>query len=294
MSERRSLVSSRQKRMSIRKQCQLLSVNRSSLYYRPKEEKPENLKIMRIMDEHAIKHPGEGVKSMVFMLGLKGYNVNPKRVRRLLRKMGHRTLYPKKNLSKLGQAKYLRPYLLRNMDIESANQVWSVDITYIPMKKGFMYCTAIIDVYSRKIMGWGISNSLETKWCLQVLQDAIKRHGKPEIVNTDQGSQFTSAAWTLTLEEEEVKISMDGKGRAIDNRWIERFWRTLKYKYIYLNPPENGLELYEGIRDYIEYYNHQKVHHTFKEIPGERYLESIKKTTNINPKLLTKKTPVLV
>ncbi|AVR47102.1 hypothetical protein C7S20_18630 [Christiangramia fulva] len=294
MSDRRSLISSRQKRMSIRKQCQLLSVNRSSLYYRPKEEKPENLKIMRIMDEHAIKHPAEGVKSMVFMLGLRGYHVNPKRVRRLLRKMGHRTIYPKKNLSKLGQAKYIRPYLLHKMPIDRANQVWSIDITYIPMKKGFMYCTAIIDVYSRKIMGWGISNSLETKWCLQVLEDAIKRHGKPEIINTDQGSQFTSAAWTLTLEEEGIKISMDGKGRAIDNRWIERFWRTLKYKYIYLNPPENGLELYEGIRDYIEYYNHQKIHHTFKEIPGQRYQESINKTKNSNPKSLTKKTPVLV
>lgn len=294
MSERRSMVSSRFKHMSIRGQCDLLSVNRSSLYYKPCEEKPENLKIMRLMDEHAIKHPAEGVNSMVFMLRNKDYQVNPKRIRRLLRKMGHRTVYPRRSLSKLGQAVYIRPYLLHKVNITHANQAWSVDITYIPMQKGFMYCFAIMDIYSRKILGWGISNSLEAQWCLNVLENTIKRHGKPEIINSDQGSQFTCAMWTSTLEEMDIQISMDGKGRAIDNRWIERFWRTLKYKYIYLNPPANGLELYEGVKGYIEYYNHERTHHTFKEIPGVRYRKSMKKQQKNRTQLLTKKLTQLV
>ena len=274
--------------MSIRKQCTLLTVNRSSLYYRPKGESPENLKMMQIMDKHAIDHPAEGVNSMVFMLRRKGYGVNPKRVRRLLRLMGHHAIYPKKNLSKLGQAKYIRPYLLRNVAITRANQAWSVDITYIPMQRGFMYCFAVMDIYSRKILGWSISNSLEAKWCVEVLEDAVRRHGKPDIVNSDQGSQFTSALWTHTLEDLKIKISMDGKGRAIDNRWIERFWRTLKHKYIYLNPPANGIELYEGVRDYIKYYNEEKVHHTFKEVPAERYLRSKNENNQYQPQILTK------
>ncbi len=142
------------------------------------------------MDEHAIKHPAEGVNSMVLMLRRKGYGVNHKRVRRLLRKMGHHAIYPKRSLSKLGEAKYIRPYLLRDVSITRANQAWSVDITYIPMQKGFMYCFAIMDIYSRKILGWSISNSLEAKWCVDVLEDAVRRYGLPEIVNSDQGSQF--------------------------------------------------------------------------------------------------------
>lgn len=294
MNDRRALVSSRYKRMSIRKQCDLLSVNRSSLYYTPCGEKPENLKIMKLMDKHATDHPAEGVKSMVFMLRNKGYQVNPKRVRRLLRKMGHRTVYPRKNLSKLGHAVYIRPYLLHKVNVNRANQAWSVDITYIPMKKGFMYCFAIMDIYSRKILGWGISNSLEAQWCLNVLLDTIKRHGKPDIINSDQGSQFTSAMWTTTLEELGIQISMDGKGRAIDNRWIERFWRTLKHKYIFLNPPADGLELHEGIKGYMAYYNHEKTHQTFKEIPGVRYRKSMKKQHENNTESLTKKLTQLV
>ena len=293
MRERCDLVSSRGK-MSVRNQCRLLMVNRSSLYYRPKGESPENLKIMRIMDEHATAHPAEGVNSMVLMLERKGYGVNPKRVRRLLCKMGHQAIYPKGNLSKLGEARYIRPYLLRKVAITHANQAWSVDITYIPMKKGFMYCFAIIDIYSRKILGWSIANSLEAKWCVEVVEDAVRRHGKPDIINSDQGTQFTSSLWTHTLENLDIRISMDGKGRAIDNRWIERFWRTLKYKHIYLNPSENGLELYEGVREYIRYYNHEKVHHTFREIPGERYRQSLNEKHRNQTQLLTKTEPEVV
>lgn len=276
MNERVQLINGRTGKLSIRKQCKLLSIHRSRVYYRPLGEKPENLKIMRLMDAHALEHPAEGVKSMQYMLEAKGYHVNPKRVRRLLRKMGLLAVYSKRTLSKLGMATYLRPYLLRNKAITHGNHAWSIDITYIPMAKGFMYCTAIIDIYSRKIVGWGISNSLEARWCVDVLQKAIQTYGKPEIINSDQGSQFTSALWTSTLDKLGVQVSMDGKGRAIDNRWIERFWKTLKYNYIYLNPPENGIELLKGVDYYINYYNEEKKHHTIKEIPANRYQKSLK------------------
>jgi putative transposase len=276
MTERARLVSPKCNALSVRKQCELLCVNRSQIYYKPVDEKPENLKIMRIMDEHILKYPAEGVMSNYCMLRELGYGVNVKRVRRLLRLMGHMAVYPKRNLSKLGQAKYIRPYLLRNLAIERANQVWSIDITYIPMAKGFMYCTAIIDVYSRKIMSWEISNTLSVNCCLNALQEAVHNHGKPEIVNSDQGSQFTSYQWISMLDKMNVQISMDGKGRATDNRWIERFWRTLKYKYIYLNPPTDGIELYAGVANYINYYNTKRVHHTTKQVPEKRYLKSIK------------------
>lgn len=276
MNERAQLVNGRVGKLSIRKQCQLLCIHRSRIYYRALGERPENLKIMRLMDAHALEHPAEGVKSMQYMLDGKGYHVNLKRVRRLLRKMGLMAIYQKRTLSKLGLASYIRPYLLRNKEITYANQAWSIDITYIPMAKGFMYCTAIMDIYSRKIVGWGISNSLEARWCMDVLHKAIETHGAPEIINSDQGSQFTSALWTSTLNGLGIQISMDGKGRAIDNRWIERFWKTLKYNYIYLNPPENGIELYEGVDYYINYYNEGKTHHTIKETPSNRYWKSLK------------------
>lgn len=286
-----SLVST-QSAMSIRKQCDLLVINRCSLYYRPREESPENLKIMRLMEEHAVAHPAEGVNSMVLMLRRKGYGVNPKRIRRLLRKMGHSAIYPRKNLSKIGEVQYISSYLLQKVAITRANQAWSVDITYIPMERGFMYCFAIMDIYSRKIMGWSISNSLEAKWCVHTVEEAINKYGKPEIINSDQGAQFTSSMWTHTLEAMDIKISMDGKGRAIDNRWIERFWRTLKHKYIYLNPPSNGLELHQGVQTYIQYYNEEKVHHTFKEVPAERYFRS--KNEENKSQTLTKNEPFLV
>lgn len=256
--------------MSIRKQCELLQVNRSTLYYQPAQEKPENLKMMQIMDKHLLHHPTEGVVSMVFMLRCMGYPVGPKRIRRMFRIMGHETLYRRKNLTKAGLREYIRPYLLRGLEITRPNQVWCTDITYIPMKRGFMYMTAIIDVYSRKILSWGISNSMTTRWCLSVLEQAIAQYGQPEIINTDQGSQYTSAPWIQYLNHSKIKISMDGKGRATDNIWIERFWKTLKYNYIYLNPCDDGFELIEGVQNHIEYYN-EKTHHTTRQKPNERY-----------------------
>jgi putative transposase len=256
--------------LSVRKQCELLTINRGCVYYKPVEEKPENIAMMRLMDEHLLNHPTEGVKSMVYWLRDKGLPIGPKRIRRLFRIMGHNTIYRRKNLTKAGLREYIRPYLLRGLDILKPNQVWCTDITYIPMRKGFMYLTAVMDVYSRKILAWGISNSMDASWCLEVLKQAITRYGKPEIINSDQGSQYTSALWTQFLEECEIKISMDGKGRATDNTWIERFWKSLKYDYVYLNPSDDGFELFEGVQNHIEYY-HAKIHHGTKEKPDLRY-----------------------
>ena len=175
--------------ISVRRQCELLTVNRGQLYYAPKEERPENLEMMRLMDKHLIDHPTEGVLSMVAFLRDYNFHVNPKRIRRLFGLMGYQAIYPRKNLSKLGMAEFIKPYLLRGLKITRPNQVWCTDITYIPMRRGFLYLTAIMDVYSRKILAWGISNTLEAAWCVRVLEEAIDRYGCPEIINSDQGSQ---------------------------------------------------------------------------------------------------------
>jgi putative transposase len=273
---RATLIRSRVKGLSVRRQCALLSVHRSRLYYKPVGEKPENVKIMQIMDKHLLNHPTEGVISLVYFLMAKEFPVGPKRIRRLLRVMGRETLYRRKNLTRLGLKQFIKPYLLRGLVIDRPNHVWSTDITYIPMKKGFMYLTAIIDVYSRKIVGWGLSNSLTAEWCKTVLQEAMAVFGKPAIINSDQGTQYTSALWTQYLEQQGIQISMDGKGRATDNIWIERFWKSLKYDYVYLNPADEGLELYQGIDQYMAYYN-EKTHHTTRQSPNKRYLELISK-----------------
>ena len=275
MRDRISLVQPRLKKLSVRRQCELLGIHRSRLYYKPVGEKPENIKMMELMDKHLMNHPTEGVMSLVYFLIAKNFPVGPKRIRRLLRLMGRETLYRRKHLTKLGLKQFIKPYLLRGLTIDRPNQVWSTDITYIPMQKGFMYLTAIIDVYSRKIVGWGLSNTLTADWCKAVLQEAIAAFGKPEIVNSDQGAQYTSAAWLQYLEREGIRVSMDGKGRATDNIWIERFWKSLKYDYVYLNPVEDGFELYRGIEKYMDYYN-EKTHHTTRQTPNKRYKVPLK------------------
>lgn len=274
--QRAHLVNPRSDKVSIRKQCDLLSINRSKLYYKPAAEKPENVQMMNIMDRHLTDHPTEGVISMVHLLIGLGLHVGPKRIRRLLKLMGRQTIYRRKNLTKQGWKEFIKPYLLRGLAITHANQVWCTDITYVPMKRGFMYLTAIIDVYSRKIVGWGISNSMSAQWCKNVLEEAIEEHGKPEIVNSDQGTQYTSALWTQYLESQDIRISMDGKGRALDNVWIERFWKSIKYNHIFLNPAEDGFELMEGVQEWITYYNN-KTHHTTKQSPNNRHTEPTKK-----------------
>jgi putative transposase len=258
--------------LSTRKQCEILSVHRSGLYYKPQGEKVGNLEIMRIIDEHYLKHPTAGVIRMQDLLLSLGIIANHKRVRRLLRLMGMMAIYPKRNLSKLGLIKYIRPYLLKGLKIECSNQVWAIDITYIPMKNGFLYLTAIIDLHSRFIVGWGISNTLDAEASLTVMKQAIKEHGKPEIINSDQGSQFTCDDWIENMTKEGITVSMDGKGRAIDNIFIERFWRSLKYDYVYLHPASDGLELYQGLKEYIRYYNYELHHQGIgRRIPADLY-----------------------
>ncbi len=246
--------------LSIRQQCALLEIPRSGFYYNPVEENEENLHIMRLLDEEYLKHPTHGVLRMQdFLLGL-SIVVNHKKVRRLLRLMGLMAIYPKRNLSKLGLAKYIRPYLLKGLEINHPNHVWAIDITYIPMAKGFLYLTAIIDIYSRFVVGWGIRNSLDAENVLDVLNTAISQHGKPEIINSDQGSQFTCKDWIELLEKENIQISMDGKGRATDNIFIERLWRSVKYDHVYLHPANDGKELYDGLKTYFNYYNYELSH----------------------------------
>lgn len=212
------------------------------------------------MDKRHIHYPTHGILQMQDYLFTSGFLVNHKRVGRLMRKSRIHARYPKQNLSKAGSAQYIHPYLLGNLTIGHPGQVWAVDITYIPMRKGFMYLTAIIDVYSRYIVGWGLHNTLQAENVRDVLLQAITRHGTPEIINSDQGSQFTCPLWIETLKANNIRISMDSKGRALDNIFIERFWRSLKQDYVYLCPCDNGLELYNGIKEYIRFYNEEKCH----------------------------------
>ena len=237
------------KNISIRKQCELLDVSRSNLYYEPIGESELNLKTMRLMDEEFLVHPTHGVLQMQDFLVALGFIMNIKRIRRLLRKMGIMAIYPKRNLSKLGHAKYIRPYLIRGLKIERPNQLWEIDITYVSMAKGFMYLTAIIDVYSRYVVAWDVFNSLDADNSLSVLKMAIEKHGKPEIINSDQGSQFTCALWTEYVESMDITISMDGRG-----------------------PTDNGTELFKGLKSFFDYYNNKKKHQGIRRcIPASLY-----------------------
>lgn len=253
-------------------QLELLCISKGAYYYHPKGETAENLEIMKEIDKEHTEHPTKDVEGMVDHLFLLGFLVGPKRVRRLMRKMSINAIYPKKNLSKQGKPQYRMPYLLRRLDITRPNQVWSIDITYIPMLHGFMYLTAIIDVYSRSIMAWGQHNTLDKENSIEVLRLAVETHGAPEIINSDQGSQYTSSLWLSSCEGFGIKVSMDGRGRCKDNIWIERFWRTIKTEYIYINPEDDVPRLRQGIRDYIEYYNNRRSHQGIAhQIPVERY-----------------------
>ncbi len=202
-----------------------------------------------------------------------GYKINHKRVDRLFYKvMGLSAIMPGKHTSKRNKEHKVYPYLLRNLKVESPNQVWATDITYIPMRKGFMYLTAIIDLHSRYVLNWSLSNSMDAVWCKETLEEAIDTHGCPEIMNTDQGSQYTSEVFTREVLSNGIKLSMDGKGRAIDNVFIERLWRSVKYENIYLNPPENGIDLYRQLSEYFNYYNHKRRHQGIdNETPFKRY-----------------------
>jgi putative transposase len=269
------MISRDHSKLSLLKQSKLLQIHCSGIYYAPKAESELNLELMRLMDSHYSDHPFIGAKGMHTWLTMdKGYKVNQKRIDRLYyRVMGLRAIMPGKHTSRRNKAHKIYPYLLRNMNAERPNQVWATDITYIPMRKGFMYLTAIIDLHSRYVVNWSVSNTMDAQWCKETLEEAIALHGKPEIINTDQGSQFTSEVFTHYVLSNGIKLSMDGKGRAIDNVFIERLWRSVKYESIYLNPPESGIDLYQQMDDYFIRYNTKRRHQGIdNQIPAERYL----------------------
>lgn len=261
--------------MSRKRFCAYMILNRSTLYYKPKGESPENLELMQEIDRYYLEHPTAGVLHMQSMLTLKGYHVNVKRVRHLMRLMHLMHLmpiYPKPSLSKGTIPKYVHPYLLRDLDIQRPNQVWSTDISYIPVEGGFMYLYAVMDVYSRYVLGWRLSNTLSGTNCIDLLEECIRQHGSPEIVNSDQGVQYTSHRWVSLLEGYGIKISMDGRGRCKDNIWIERFWRTIKQGYIYLNPTKDVAELRSGIAKFMRYYNYERPHQSLELLlPARQY-----------------------
>jgi putative transposase len=245
-------------KLPLKRRCELLKVSRTLHYYRLRPD-AYNLELCRLIDEQYLKRPCYGVERMTAQLRRMGHNVNVKRVRRLMRRMGILAIYPKRRTS-IGTAAHKKyPYLLRDVTIERPDQVWCSDITYIPMERGFMYLTVVMDWHSRKVLSWELSNTMDEGFCIEALRRAL-RTGKPEIFNTDQGSQFTSSAFTGALEAAGVKISMDGKGRWMDNVMVERLWRTLKYEYIYLHSFSGGTELRKGIEQWFRHYNAERIH----------------------------------
>jgi len=259
-SERVKLVEPNHPDLSMVEQCSILSLSRSSLYYCPVPESNENLEIMKFLDKQYFETPFYGVLRLTALLNKEGYPVNVKRVRRLMKLVNWRTIYREPRTTICNKADYKYPYLLRNLKIERRNQVWAMDITYVPMRQGFMYLAAIIDLKTRFIVGWSVSNNMSAEWCSEILKTAIEKHGKPEIFNTDQGSQFTSEIFIEMLKFHKIEISMDGKGRALDNIFIERFWKSVKYENIYLYVYENGTDLYNGLNKYFSFYNNQRIH----------------------------------
>ncbi|MEN5214083.1 IS3 family transposase [Elizabethkingia anophelis] len=262
-------------RLSVNKQCELLSISRSSYYYQEASESNLNLELMRLIDEEFMNHPWTGVPKMTQWLRMdKGYKVNKKRIERLYKIMGLTASDPGPSTSKKGRGKEHKvfPYLLKNLNIEYPNQVWATDITYIPVMGGYLYLCAIIDLQSRYVVGWRLSNTMTAEWCKETLEDAIIEYGKPEIINTDQGAQFTSSLFTNFVADQKIVMSMDGKGRALDNIFIERLWRSVKYENVYLYAYNDGKECYKGLKEYFQYYNNQRRHQSLDyKIPAEVY-----------------------
>jgi putative transposase len=263
--------------LSVRRQCELLKICRSAIYYLPKGEPGENLRLMREIDELHLEDPSAGARRMRSYLERRGFGrIARSRVSRLMRVMGIDAAYPRKRTTIPGARAGIHPYLLRGLEISRPNQVWSADITYIPMAKGFMYLFAVIDWHSRKVLAWEVSNTLDTDFCLRGLGKAVAAAGTvPEIFNTDQGCQFTSCGWSQRLKELGIAISMDGKGRWVDNVVIERFWRSIKYEDIYLKSYGNAWELERGIEAYIMRYNHKRPHQSLGEATPEEVYRGV-------------------
>jgi len=259
-------------KLSIVRQCELVGVSRSSFYFQNKGESLLNLKLMRLIDEQFLATPFYGSRQMVRWLRRQGHGVSRKRVRRLMGTMGLVPIYQAPKTSRGNPAHKIYPYLLRGKTIARPNQVWCADITYIPMRHGFLYLVAIMDWHSRKVLAWRLSNTMDASFCVEALQEVLATYGTPQIINTDQGSQLTGFEWTDTVKNCGAKISMDGKGRWMDNVFIERLWRSLKYECVYLHALETGRQARAGIGDWIEFYNTQRPHSTFfGRTPDEAY-----------------------
>jgi putative transposase len=262
--------------LSVSRQCELLGLCRSSYYYEPATETAENLSLMEMIDQEYTAHPFYGSRRMAAWLEGAGHCVNRKRVQRLMRLMGLEAVYPKPKLSIGSTGHKVYPYLLRDVTIDRVNQVWSTDITYIPMPKGFMYLTAVIDWYSRYVLSWRLSNTLDVGFCIEALEEALS-HGCPEVFNTDQGVQFTSESFTSRVLAAGAKVSMDGKGRCLDNVFVERLWRTVKYEEVYLWRHETVPLLERGLTKYFPFYNRERRHQSLENrTPAEVYGKEVK------------------
>lgn len=259
-------------RLSIVRQCELASVSRASFYREPAGEREENLVLMRLIDEAFLDCPFYGARQMMRHLRRLGWKAGRKRVRRLMRKIGLAPIYQAPKTSAPHPRHKVYPYLLRHLTIGRPNQVWCADVTYIPMRRGFLYLVAIMDWATRKVLAWRLSNTMETDFCVAALEEALARYATPEIFNTDQGAQFTSFAFTTTLRDAEVRISMDGRGRWMDNVFIERLWRSLKYECVFLNAFETGGAARDGIGRWLDYYNRRRPHSALGDrTPDEAY-----------------------
>jgi putative transposase len=258
--------------LSVKRQAQILDLSRSSVYYVAKPLQARDLMLMRRLDELHLKWPFYGSRKLTRELQKEGHEVGRRHVTTLMRRMGMETIYRKPRTSIPAREAAVRPYLLSGLVIDRPNQVWAADLTYLPMAHGFQYLVAIIDVYSRKALSWRVSNTMTPDFCVEALEEALRVHGKPEIFNTDQGSQFTSEDWTGVLDGAGVTISMDGKGRWIDNVFIERLWRSVKYENVYLRAYENGAELRRGLAEYFRFYNAIRTHQALDYLtPDEVY-----------------------
>jgi putative transposase len=259
------------------RRCELLNISRSSIYYQPKSVSDTDQTLMKLIDETHTAKSFLGSRRIVDSLA-DDHNqvVNRKRVSRLMKVMGIQAIYPKPRTTQSNPQHKVYPYLLRNMNIDQSNQVWATDITYIPMAKGFIYLTVIMDWYSRKVLSWRLSNSMDTSFCIDALEEAIYRYGRPIIFNTDQGSQYTSEAFTQVLKDNDIRISMDGKGAWRDNVFVERLWRSVKYEEVYLNTYKSMSEAKQSLQKYFKFYNQNRNHQTLKAKPDQVYYESRK------------------
>ena len=256
---RQAMIDRGHKQLSLVRQCTLLNISRASVYYRPVSTRAEDLELMARMDRQYLKTPFYGSRRMKAWLLAEGYLVSRSKVRRLMRLMGLEAIYRRPNTSKPAPGHRVYPYLLKGVDVNRVDQVWAADITYIPMAQGFLYLVAIMDWHSRHVLAWKLSNTMDTDFCVTALEAALGK-GRPEVFNTDQGAQFTSDAFTQTLQERGIRVSMDGKGRYLDNIFVERLWRSIKYEEVYLKAYQTVAEARVGINAYLEFYNRRRPH----------------------------------